>query len=129
MRAELRAQELSSNLAHVSRSPSGDKPVFPLVVIFSHYNNVYNYRIYIIGARSTLVVKALCYKPEGLGFETRSGELILMATLGPGVYSASNRNEYQKQKIMFLGSKARPVRRGDKFTATRKPIALTMWDS
>jgi hypothetical protein len=24
--------------------------------------------------------------------------LILPATLGPGVYSASNRNEYQKQK-------------------------------
>jgi hypothetical protein len=24
--------------------------------------------------------------------------LILLATLGPGVYSASNRNEYQKQK-------------------------------
>jgi hypothetical protein len=27
----------------------------------------------------------------------------------PGVYSASNRNEYQKQKIMFLGSKVRWV--------------------
>jgi hypothetical protein len=36
--------------------------------------------------------------------------LILRAALGPGVHSASNRNEYQKQK-KFLGSKARPVRR------------------
>jgi hypothetical protein len=36
--------------------------------------------------------------------------LILPAALGPGVYSASNRNEYQKQKNMFLGSRARPVR-------------------
>jgi hypothetical protein len=50
------------------------------------------------------VVKELRYKPEGCGFETRSGEyissiyLILPAALGPGVDSTSNRNEYQKQK-------------------------------
>jgi hypothetical protein len=48
------------------------------------------------------MVKALCYKPEGRGFETRGGEpicsiyLILPTTLGPGDYSASKRNEYQK---------------------------------
>jgi hypothetical protein len=29
--------------------------------------------------------------------------LILLATLGPGVYSASNRNEYQKQKNNVSG--------------------------
>jgi hypothetical protein len=29
--------------------------------------------------------------------------LILPAALGPGVYSASNRNEYQKQKKNFSG--------------------------
>jgi hypothetical protein len=29
-----------------------------------------------MGARGGLVVKALCYKPEGRGFETRQGELI-----------------------------------------------------
>jgi hypothetical protein len=28
------------------------------------------------------------------------------AALGPGVYSASNKNEYQKQKNNVLGSKA-----------------------
>jgi hypothetical protein len=45
---------------------------------------------------------ALCYKPEGRGFETRWSQwflsiyLILPAARGPGVYSASNRNEYQK---------------------------------
>jgi hypothetical protein len=49
------------------------------------------------------MVKALCYKPEGLGFGTQGGELIfsiyliLPAALGPRVYSVSNRNEYQKQ--------------------------------
>jgi hypothetical protein len=37
--------------------------------------------------------------------------LILPAVLGPGVYSASNRNEYQRQKKMFLGSRAWPVRK------------------
>jgi hypothetical protein len=57
------------------------------------------------GARGCVVVKALCYKPEDRGFETRWGEcflssyLILSVALGPGVYSASNRNEYQKHKI------------------------------
>jgi hypothetical protein len=29
-----------------------------------------------------------------------------MAALGPGVYSASNKNEYQKKKKMFLWSEA-----------------------
>jgi hypothetical protein len=36
-------------------------------------------------------------------------------TLGPGIYSASNINEYQKQrKKMFLGSGAQPVLKADK---------------
>jgi hypothetical protein len=45
----------------------------------------------------------------GCGFETRWGEwflwvyLILPATLGPGVHSASNRNEYQKHKNNVSG--------------------------
>jgi hypothetical protein len=64
-----------------------------------------------MGAQGSIVVKALSYKPEGLGFETRWGEvflpsyLIFLAALGPGVYSASTRNDYQKEKI-YLGSKA-----------------------
>jgi hypothetical protein len=57
-----------------------------------------------MGAHGIVVVEALCYKPEGRGFQTIRGEwifaiyLILQAALGPGVYSASNRNEYQQQK-------------------------------
>jgi hypothetical protein len=53
--------------------------------------------------------QALCYKLEGRGFETRWGErflsiyLILSVALGPGVYSASNRNEYEKQKNNVSG--------------------------
>jgi hypothetical protein len=52
------------------------------------------------------VVEELCYKLEGLGVETRLGNhilsiyLILPATIGPGVYPASNKNEYQKQKTV-----------------------------
>jgi hypothetical protein len=51
------------------------------------------------------VLEALGYKPEGRGSEIRdvielifSIYLILPAALGPGIYSVSNRNEYQKQK-------------------------------
>jgi hypothetical protein len=52
----------------------------------------------------SVVVKAVCYNPEGHGFETWLGDrifsnyLILPAVLGLGVCSASNRIEYQKQK-------------------------------
>jgi hypothetical protein len=63
----------------------------------------------LLGVRGSIVVKALCYKPEGRVFETRWGErflssyLILLIALGPGVYSASNRNEYQKHKNNVSG--------------------------
>jgi hypothetical protein len=55
--------------------------------------------------------------------------LILLAALGPGVYSASNKYEYQKQKkILFLGSKTQLVNRADNLTAIFEPIVQTMWD-
>jgi hypothetical protein len=56
-----------------------------------------------MGAHRSVLVKALCYKPEGRGFETRwvgwifSIYLILPGALGPVIYSASSRNEYQKK--------------------------------
>jgi hypothetical protein len=55
------------------------------------------------GARAIVVVKALYYKLEGRWFETQWDEffsiyLIPLAELGTEVHSASNRNEYQKQK-------------------------------
>jgi hypothetical protein len=93
------------------------------------------------------VVKALCYKPEG----SRPDEVnfsiyqILPAALDPGVYSASNRNEYQKlltpwsesaselyrpsdrstrnrKLIMFQGIKVWSVRRADNLSAICEPI-------
>jgi hypothetical protein len=77
------------------------------------------------------VVKALCYKPEKEFEIICSIYLILPTTLGPGVHSASNRNEYQKQKIMFLGSKMWPVHRGDNVATICKPIveSLTSYNS
>jgi hypothetical protein len=59
------------------------------------------------------MVEALCYKPEDRGFETRWGEciffsvyLILAAALGPGVYSDSSRNKYQKKKNNASGEQS-----------------------
>jgi hypothetical protein len=43
----------------------------------------------------------------------------LPATLGPEVHSASNRNQH---RIMFVGSRARPVHRADNFAAIYEPI-------
>jgi citrate lyase synthetase len=43
--------------------------------------------------------------------------LILPAALGPGIHSASNRNEYQKQKNNISASKARLVLKDDNLTA------------
>jgi hypothetical protein len=59
--------------------------------------------------RGSLVVKALCYKPQVRGFWTRWFELIfsvyliLPVTLGTGVHSASNRNWFQKQENNVSG--------------------------
>jgi hypothetical protein len=52
------------------------------------------------------------------------------AALGPGVvYSASNINQYQKQKEMFLGSKALPALKVNNLTAICEPIVWIMWDA
>jgi hypothetical protein len=98
---------------------------------------ILNNRINITGAHGNVVVEALCCKPEGHGFHSWwhlwfffQIDVILRATLGPGVYSAFNRNEYEKQqkKKMFLGCKAGPVRKADSFTAICELIVWTMWN-
>jgi hypothetical protein len=57
------------------------------------------------GAHGGVVVKALRYKPAGRGFDSRRCHCNFSVTIvrshyGPGVDSASNRNEYQ---VYFLG--------------------------
>src|SRR5215475_12746786 len=60
------------------------------------------------GARGGAVVEALRYKPEGRGVDSRLCHWNFSLTqsyrphYGPGVDSASNRNEYQEY---FLGGK------------------------
>jgi hypothetical protein len=54
--------------------------------------------------------------------------LILPAALWPGVYSASNINEYQEQKNNILGRRALPARKADNLAAVCEPIVCTMWD-
>jgi hypothetical protein len=49
------------------------------------------------------VVEALRYKPEGRGFDCNFSLTSFRSHCGPGVNSASNRNEYQEY---FLGVKA-----------------------
>jgi hypothetical protein len=49
--------------------------------------------------------------------------LILPAAIGLGVYSACNRNEYQKlKKKIFLVSRAQPAPKADNLTAICEPI-------
>jgi hypothetical protein len=61
-------------------------------------------KVYFLFACTTMLVGALCCRMEGGVFETWWGNwmlsiyLILLATLDPGVYSSSNKNEYQGQK-------------------------------
>jgi hypothetical protein len=61
------------------------------------------------GTGGGLVVETLSYKPAGRGFDSRwfhwnfSVTLSFRSHYGPGVDSASNRNEYQ---VYFLGVKA-----------------------
>jgi hypothetical protein len=64
----------------------------------------------------------LSYKPEGSKFETQLVErtssiyILLPAALGPVVHSATNRNEYQKQKNNVSGSRAGQVLSADSLT-------------
>jgi hypothetical protein len=89
-------------LSRTHHSPRILYPMKEVLILISHPFKV-NFNIILrSGVRGSVVVKALCYKPEGRGFSSRLGhwifsiDLILPAALGPGVYSASNRNEYQE---------------------------------
>jgi hypothetical protein len=52
-------------------------------------------------ARGSVVVKALCYKLQGRGFETPCGKSFFQFT-----YSTSNRNEYQKLQNNVSGEQS-----------------------
>jgi hypothetical protein len=82
-------------------------PVHTTLVIFKIHFNIINPRLHLsshLFLSSAISFLVLWYKPECRGFETRWCEwiswiyLILLAALGNGVRSTSNRNEYQKHK-------------------------------
>jgi len=69
---------------------------------------LYTMLVVVGGHRGSTVVKALCYKSEGVRSQLVSLEFFIdirsfRSHYGPAVYSASNRNEYQEH---FLGVKA-----------------------
>jgi hypothetical protein len=82
----------------------------------------------------SVVVKALCYKSEGRGFETRCRELIffsiyviLQAALGPGVFSALPLSVCPLSRqcgILNISQSYRPPRpvKGDSFTLWRRSV-------
>jgi hypothetical protein len=71
--------------------------IFQLKILTHHFRN-----FGLDGHAVAWMVEALCYKPEGSGFESQRGYcisliyLLLPAQYDPEVYSASNRYKYQK---------------------------------
>jgi hypothetical protein len=78
-----------------------------------------------VGARVSVVVETLRYKPEGKGIDTRwsNGGLSIYLTspakVGPETYSETNRS---KRKQTFLGSRERQMLEADNLTVIYEPI-------
>jgi hypothetical protein len=62
------------------------------------------------------------FRPDEVN-EFFSIHVILLATVGPGVYSEMST---RRRKIIFMGSRAWPVRRADNLTAICEPTVYTM---
>jgi hypothetical protein len=82
--------------------------------------------IFLYCCRSSLVVKTLGYKPEDCEFETRWREILSLPhssgrTRPWGLLSLLTEMSI-RSRIMFLGSKVRPVRGADNLTAIYEPI-------
>jgi hypothetical protein len=69
-----------------------------------------------VGHAIARLVPALCYMPEASGFQPH---------YGPGIDSASNRNEYQESSWW---AKERQARKVDNLTAICEPIVQKSWD-
>ena len=88
---------IASPLPHTRYMPRPSRYSRFLLVVYTN-----------IGDRGSTAVKVLCYKSEGRWFDSRwyhwnsSLTLSFRSHYGPGVDSASNRNEYQEY---FLGVK------------------------
>jgi hypothetical protein len=74
-----------------------------------------------MGARGSVVIKALCYKPEGRGFDIGRGEFLNLPNPSGRTRSLTEMST-RNTIIMFLGSKVRRVRRADTLAAICEPI-------
>jgi len=116
--------------------------IMHMIIIFTHHicSRVLESRVNVsrfglvcalLGDRGGTVVKVLCYKSEGRWFNSRwchwnfSLALSFRSHYGPGVESASNRNEYQEY---FLGGKKRPVRKADNLTTILGRCRVVCWN-
>jgi hypothetical protein len=79
-----------------------------------------------MGAGGSLVIKALCYKPEGRWFDTRLGYFLNLPNLPTrpwGLLSLLTEMSIGNIPIIiFLGSKMRWVNRADNLTAICEPF-------
>jgi hypothetical protein len=105
------------------------KQVYSVVLnIINNRNYTSDCKVYASVIRCGVVVKALCHKPEGRGFETRRGEIFLNLLEPSGSFRPWGFTQplieisTRSIKIMFLGSRARSVRRADYLTAICEPI-------
>jgi hypothetical protein len=73
-------------------------------------------------AHGSVVVKALCYKPEGRGFDSRWGEFLNLPNLSGRTQPLTEMSTRNIKIKMFLGSKVRLVRKADNLTAIYEPI-------
>jgi hypothetical protein len=78
-------------------------------------------------AATALCCKVACSRPDEVNYYLFifSIYVILPPALGPRIYSASNRNEYRKQKNNDSGSRKRPVRGADNITTICEPIVYS----
>jgi hypothetical protein len=68
------------------------------------------------------VVKALCCKLQGRGFDTRRGEFLNLPNPSGFTQPLTEMSTRNIKIIMFMGSKVRRVRKADNITAIYEPI-------
>jgi hypothetical protein len=73
----LHSPRYSNRIQSRCAQPQKKHVIWSLVCVYIYiYIYIYICTEYIYGARGSVVAKALCYKPEGRGFDTRWGEFL-----------------------------------------------------
>jgi hypothetical protein len=115
----------------------------PIIILSSHFQPhlimyhirsllwsafLYSSVVMLSRALSSIVVKALWYKPEGCGLDTQSGEWIFSFRPHQALGFTQSVTEIStiSGKIMFLGSRAWPVHKADNLTTICEPVLDTV---